>query len=156
MGFDTTRTVDLALHSYGHYLEGLFGNLLTVELFWYRYGGNNAAGFPRSVRCGNVHFPPNANIDYQYNSGQNVQNNFCDDWNPTGSGQTQTVACNKWGCDEKGYMVWWMQRMPGYANTLTYQDKKMPSWWDFVGEMDDRIEYYRNNSDFFFNHGFIP
>lgn len=156
MGFDFTRTADWALHSYGHFMEGLLGNLQTVELFWYRFGGNTSAGWPLDKRCGNVHFPPNGASDYDYSNGTTVTGNWCEDWDPYGDGSKQSFNCSKWGCTQEGYLKWWMQSIPGYRNTVVYESKLLPSWWDFIGDMDGKINYYKNNPSYFFNHSFIP
>ncbi|KXK27242.1 MAG: hypothetical protein TR69_WS6001000115 [candidate division WS6 bacterium OLB20] len=155
MGFDTTRTADLALHSFGHYMEGLLGNIQSVNLFWYRFGGNNSAGYPLAQRCGNVHFPPNGTIDYDYGNQTVVNNNSCEDWNPNLTGQTESFNCSKWGCDQEGYLIWWMQNMPGYRNLIQYNGDYLPSWWDFVGDLDGSVPYYLGNSDYYMNTAFF-
>lgn len=141
MGFDTTRTYDLAQHSFGHYMEGLLGNIQSIELFWYRFGGNDQVGFPRAARCGNVHFPPNGAADYDYGNNS-VALTACEDWNPEGTGQKTAYTCTRWGCTQGGYLTWWMQNMPNMNNNFVYQGKKIPNWWDFVVDFDETIQKY--------------
>ncbi|HSW89585.1 MAG TPA: hypothetical protein VLH19_01805 [Patescibacteria group bacterium] len=155
MGFDDTRTVDYAQHSFGHLMEGLVGNLQTVELFWYRFAGNTSQGYTASQRCGNVHFPPNTTTEYDYSSTASATTNFCQDWHPDGSGSTSTVTCSTWGCTQGGYLTWWMQNMPNTGNTLTYQSLKLPSWWDFLYDMDYTIPTYYRDSTYFMNRSFL-
>jgi hypothetical protein len=157
MGFDVTRNYDLAMHSFGHYLEGLLGNLQTIELFWYRFAGNTGEGYPIAQRCGNVHFPPNSDEVNHYQYGlTNFVNNSCQDWNPEASGQQVSINCTAWGCDQGGFLEWWMQAMPHKSNTLTYQGKQMPNWWDFVDDMEENMQYYWDNrSTYFINESFF-
>jgi hypothetical protein len=154
MGFDFSRTADLALHSFGHYLEGLLGNLQTVELFWYRYGGRDGSSLPRSLMCGNVHFPPNGTFDYDYSNSSFV-NTTCEDWKADGSGIQTSYNCQRWGCSQGGYLTWWMQNMPNKGNTLTYQIRKLPNWWNFTVRMDAAINDYNKDTTFFMDRTYI-
>jgi hypothetical protein len=63
-GFDTTRTPDLAFHSFGHMMEAYLGNIEGVDLFWGRFvGGYENPNLNIVNRCGNVHFPPTVNAN---------------------------------------------------------------------------------------------
>lgn len=154
MGFDTSRPADNALHSFGHFMEGLLGNVQSVELFWDRYGGDDAAGFPRSERCGNVHFPPNGTADYDYANPTYV-NTACEDWNPQGTGEQTSTNCERWGCTQEGYLLWWMQNMPAANNGLTYQGKLLPNWWHFIYDMDAQFQYYLDHPEYYLNLDFF-
>jgi hypothetical protein len=153
MGFDTTRTADYALHSFGHMLEGVLGNLQTTDLFWYRFSGNTAAGFPLAERCGNVHFPPNGTVDYDYANTTYV-NTACEDWKPDGTGTQTSYNCTKWGCNQSGFLQWWLQNLPNTGNTLSYQGKTLPSWWDFTYNLDQNIYNYSQDTNYHMNRAF--
>lgn len=154
MGFDYTRQADMALHSFGHYMEGLLGNIQSVDLFWYAFSGINSAGYPLNSRCGNVHFPPNGTTDYDYTNQTFVSNSYLD-WNPQLSGEVTTYNCNAWNCNHSDFLVWWMNKMPGIEDNLTYEDKLLPPWWDFVVNLDAKILKYSNNPKYYMNRDFI-
>jgi len=150
--FDFSRTVDNAVHSYGHYLEGLIGNLQSGELFWNQYSGLNST--LRSERCGNVHFPPNGRNDYDYSNASYVRSS-CESWNPAVNGTKIRMNCTRWGCTQGGYLKWWMQNMPNQGNTLMYQGKKLPNWFDFITDIDSTISTYKNNNTYYLNQAFL-
>jgi len=154
MGFDYSRSSVEGMHSFGHFLEGLLGNLQGIELFWYRFAGNSSVGFPLSERCGNVHFPPNGVKDYDY-SNKTVVNTACEDWKPDGSGKKTAYSCARWGCTGDGYYQWWLQNMPNANNVLTFNRKKIPNWWDFIVDMDYSIPSYYKNAAFHMNREFL-
>lgn len=150
MGFDMSRTADQALHSTAHLMEGLISNLQEIELFWNRFTGDGTSTFTRTLRCGNVHFPPNATGDYQYYN-TNYVNSACEDWNPDSTGTTQYFNCSKWNCTHEGYLKWWFQNFPAYGNTILYKNKQLPAWWDFFVNLTEKIEYYYTHTEFFLN-----
>jgi hypothetical protein len=150
MGFDFTRTTDLALHSFGHYMEGLLGNLATVPLFWNSF--TDISGGTKN--CGNVHFPPNGAADYDYGNTTQVTTN-CKDWHPDGSGDTEVLNCTEWGCNQEGYLLWWMQNFPNPRQELQYSSSYIKSWWDYVVDMDESIENTYNDSKYNLNRTYI-
>lgn len=152
--FDFSRTADLALHSYGHYMEGLIGNIQGGDLFWLQYSGDNGQTYARSARCGNVHFPPNGRYDYDYSNTSRV-NSYCESWNPQGTGTKKRFNCTEWGCTQEGYLKWWMQNMPNANNTLTYSSKTLPNWWDFQVDFDDMMNAYVADGTYYMNQAFL-
>lgn len=154
MGFDTTRPVDNALHSFGHMMEGMLGNLQTVELFWFRFAGNTQNGWPLERSCGNVHYAPNSVIDYDIASMRTVSST-CENWNPDVNGAAVNLNCTKWGCTEAGHMKWWFQNMPNMSNSLLYQGRKLPNWFDFLSNYDATVKNYASNSAYFMNSNFL-
>lgn len=152
--FDYSRTADLALHSYGHYMEGLLGNL-QGSLFWNNYSGNNSQQYDRSERCGNVHFPPNGAVDYDYDNRAKVRS-WCRDWTPQGNNQDKVrFDCNEWGCTQGGFLKWWMQNMPNDGNTLTFESKSIPNWFDFDVDFDESINAYIADGTYYLNQDFL-
>ncbi|MBI2543585.1 MAG: hypothetical protein HYW24_05375 [Candidatus Aenigmarchaeota archaeon] len=158
------RGLGEALEDHGHQLEAMF-NYLDYDLFWNKFVGNpgsicSTASF---YRCGWSHSPPNV-----YNTCPVEQYNWarydevlsdCEDWNPDGTGQKKMVSCKTWtqadACSspyelEDGnsrFKIWWMQNMPGYNNTLTYNGKKMRNWWEFVADWDQALKIGKNLAD---------
>lgn len=156
MGFNYERTVDEALHSFGHrventvsyYLDGTSAYNTTKGDNWYEFDGQGypcgwengqwTCGTP-DLRgyCGNVHFPPTSDEDYGYYD-QDTRSFDCPNWNPKHTGQTINGNCSIWGCSHRGYLVWWYQNMPGRCNGLDkLDDTKMPNWWWLVYKFDD-------------------
>ncbi|MBI2612171.1 hypothetical protein HYW54_05530 [Candidatus Gottesmanbacteria bacterium] len=155
-GFDYTRGIAEALESYSHYLEGLFANIQGSQVFWQQYVGNHDTPPLLSERCGSAHNPPNSPKGYEYiYHNQASVNSFCEDWHPDGSGTKKTFNCDEWKCDKKEFHLWWMNNMPNKDNTLTYQNKKMPNWWDFVSAMDTSISSYRASKQYYLNLAFL-
>lgn len=154
MGLDTSRTADLALHSYGHYMEGIISTLQTAELFNNRYVSPMQSDPPGRRACGDVHFPPNGTLDYDYEN-LTVTPTYCEDWNPNGTGEVKNYNCTRWGCTGEGYFKWWMQNFPGYYKALTYQSKIIPPWWDFVVNFDQKVEEYYANNQYFIDRPFL-
>src|SRR5258708_623214 len=101
MGFNYELSPDYALHSMGHRIEGISRNFFpsdSREFMIYAPNGNSS--------CGNVHFPPNGNADYDY--GDEAQTNSdCENWNYNHTGTRQNINCPTWGCNQLGYMTWW-------------------------------------------------
>jgi hypothetical protein len=152
--FDYSRTADLALHSFGHFMEGLLGNIQSNDLFWKTYSGDPTTGTTRADKCGNVHFPPNGTADYDY-SNQTMTTTSCEDWNPQLTGVKQTFNCTRWGCNQEGYLQWWLQNMPNANNLLTYQSKKLPNWWEFPYDTDNTIKKYNDDQTYYMDRNFL-
>lgn len=135
------RTVAEALHDHIHQLERLF-KYADRELFWGKYVGY----FPDEGhwgpiaenthrRCGWAHFPPNGEEDYDY-ANQNFVDTDCEDWQPDSTGKTIRINCQRWGCTQDGYFVWWMQNIPGHENTVTSDGKRLRNWWELKADFD--------------------
>ncbi|NUM46034.1 MAG: hypothetical protein HUU38_15110 [Anaerolineales bacterium] len=153
MNLNYQRDVGLALHSFGHRMEGAFMNWrpcdfyteswpwigwpsfcsgLVSDQFGYvarPFTGNNNIGV-----CGDIHHPPNIpdNREYIYNDPFITQS-ICEDWQWDGSATAQSFDCSIWGCEQRGFMIWWMQNIPGYGNnTKDRYGNIMPNWWDYL------------------------
>ncbi len=152
--FDFSRSADNAFHSFGHYMESLTANLQSGNLFWNQYSGDNGSAYPRSERCGSVHFPPNGRNDYDYSNSSYVRTS-CEDWNPTVTGVKTRMNCSRWGCTQEGYLKWWFQNMPNNGNPLTYQGKKLPNWFDFNIDLDGTLAAYKADGTYYLNQAFL-
>ena len=69
---------------------------------------------------------------------------------PDGLGKTSLISCHTWtcqdtGCDEPqlGYLLWWMQHIPGRGNTITYEGHRLRNWWDVHGDFDAVADGWR-------------
>jgi Carboxypeptidase regulatory-like domain len=119
------------LHDYGHRIEGTMRNSLPVgNPLWEQYTRNDLQN-PGQAQCGKTHFPPTAGFEYNYDNARSVTSS-CDDWlnYPNRTGATTTITCSAWGCEERGYHVWWMQHLPHVAGTAA--DGTTNNWWTYI------------------------
>lgn len=91
--------------------------------------------------CGEVHYPPNTTAAhahsydyeyaYQYGNTTTVQSR-CMNWQCSTLTNTVAISGNTWGNTETGYLIWWMQNVPGLNNDSHGRDGSLrPNWWDF-------------------------
>jgi hypothetical protein len=104
-------------------------------LFWGNFVGSDASHHILRPGCGWSHYPPNGTHDYDWANTAFVQTD-CEDWRPDGSGQRQSLNCQRWSCDSLTFFVWWMQNVPGFDNGLVHQGRQVRNWWDFIGDFD--------------------
>jgi hypothetical protein len=125
------------IHNHMHQLESLF-SLGNHNLFWNSFGGKQYFDEPRAWGCGNAHWAPNSMVksdEYRYDLGRSSRA-ACENWDPDGFSIATDVSCSKWGCNDIGYYVWFMQRLPGFANPLSYQGRYLRNWWSAVADFD--------------------
>ncbi len=142
------REIGEALHDHGHQLEALFHYADNSDekpagadgLFWKRLVGSEYKDYLITVpHCGWIHYPPNAQEEgYSYESKNKVWSD-CENWNPDGTGEKEYIGCEKWSCTQEGFIVWWMQNIPGKGNNLSFEGKQLRNWWEFVGDFDMAI-----------------
>jgi hypothetical protein len=146
MTFNYSRSVAEMLHSMGHRVENVLQHRLGIAL-WdqfdgqrqryaqdYEYSPRPDARHPEvnatNAHCGNVHFPPNAYLHYQYDRNFPVLSD-CDDWLffPTLKGEQKSINCDIWGCDQYGFLKWWLSHIPHNpgASRGVYNN-----WWKYV------------------------
>lgn len=141
LGLDQNRLVDQALHSFGHSIEVIAEQVEGKTLYWTKWAGGSAWNTPARI-CGNIHYPPNggagAGIGYDYGNVSNVTTT-CENWKPDGTGTATSVNCTRWGCNEGGYIKWWLQNAPNENNGLTYAGRAIPNWWDLLSDTDAAV-----------------
>jgi hypothetical protein len=151
--FNYNREIALALHSFGHRLEGMSMHYFPCDLFtatwpWTGWPPQCAGlvsdrfGFVArpSVNnsyvavCGDVHHPPNITDAHEYDYwNTTIVQSICEDWSQDGTSVVQSLNCQKWNCTEEGYQIWWMQNLPGYHNTnRDRMGKPMQNWWAYL------------------------
>jgi len=130
-GFAYHVGVGNMLHDYGHRIEGTMYSLLPN-------GGSLFEQFTRSdllnpgqAQCGRTHFTPTSGFEYDYNNTRSVTSS-CADWlnYPNRTGATTTISCSAWGCEERGYQIWWMQHLPHVAGVAA--DGSSNNWWTYI------------------------
>jgi hypothetical protein len=104
-------------------------------LFWGRFVGSDRSHKIVRPGCGWAHYPPNAERDYDWANPRAVLTDM-DDWKPDGSGRKVLMDSSPWGGKSLRWFVYWMQHLPGPANGLTYQGKRLNNWWVFLGDYD--------------------
>jgi len=142
--FNYARGTAEGLHIFGHQMEAEL-SVINPHLFRDLFQGPN---YPPLLnvngRCGSVHNPPNANVEYN-TSNPNPWPSDCLDWNPDGLGKLSPISCNNWGCIDKSdtdnpplnYMTWMWQNLPGINNTKKFQGQELRNWWDVYGDFDE-------------------
>jgi hypothetical protein len=147
------------IHNHGHQIEAqlsqwemkINGYDLSF-LFYQKFGGypeGDPAPYYRGGRVGLVHYPPNADGDYHYDSNVYVESDILD-WQPNGGGQTKMINKDDWhysrtmpvyipdisghdkwasygnsnqvgGDPHGGWLIYWMQSIPSKNNNISYQ-----------------------------------
>jgi hypothetical protein len=145
LGLDQNRGIGEALHIFGHSLDGIISSVQGSDLYWTNWTGTNA---PKKI-CGDVHFPPNAETEYDYMyRGDGVTP--CEDWKPDGTGVVSVFGCARWGCSQEGYMKWWLQNAPNANNGLAYGGKVLPNWWDLLSDTDKALSTAATSGQFLY------
>ena len=157
-GYNFRRSQAEAIHNHGHQIEAQLSHVNQLQdgntnLFWRKFVGQDTNGNFVVGRCGWTHMPPNTIEGYDYCNGTTVMSDI-EDWIPDGSGQTTPVSCNTWSSlvfqwpngevdfpqrTETQYYIYWMQSIPGYANTIPFGSDGMTNWWSFIAHWDESI-----------------
>jgi hypothetical protein len=130
-------------YCYGDYDQSTgkcVNNLHRPNMFWDRFVGKWHFATNSKYICGDGHIPPNAVNGYDYEN-TTTTNTSCLRWNPEviGSSLTDPINCSLWGCLPQGYYKWWMQRLPGNQNNITFEGKPLRNWWDVLIDFDTFI-----------------
>jgi Tol biopolymer transport system component len=91
---------------------------------------------PGEAGCGNVHYAPNSQSDYDWGNTTYVWS-YCDDWlnnYPNLQGTKKWVNCSEWGNgDIRGHHRWWFNHMPHVAGSTTeYGMTRLNNWWEYM------------------------
>jgi hypothetical protein len=152
------RELGEALEDHTHHIEHVLnwiedrnstpGDQWQNLLFWGKFVGSDVSHRIINPGCGWTHYPPNGAHDYDWYNENPVQSD-CEDWEPDGTGEQVSVSCHTWseglGCSNTldpfkdgkvGFLVWWMQNIPGKDNSLIYDGSELRNWWHFIGDFD--------------------
>ncbi|MEP6894466.1 MAG: hypothetical protein ABI986_02545 [Chloroflexota bacterium] len=135
MGFSYERGVGEMLENMGHRAESImektFEKLSGEDNLWKRFIRYEKT-HPGKAACGNVHFAPNSDRDYDWGNSSTVTSE-CDDWLynfPDFKGVTRKVTARDWGNgDIRKHHIWWMSHFPkikGSKNGISY------NWWEYI------------------------
>lgn len=102
MGFSFERYIGEMLEAYGHRSESImektFSKLSGDANLWKRFIRYEKTS-PGKSACGNIHFAPNSQVDYDWNNPTPVISE-CYDWQlnfPDFKGDKRIVAASEWG-----------------------------------------------------------
>jgi hypothetical protein len=134
MGFSYQRGVGEMLEAFGHRAESIMEKVYSRETpennLWHRFIRYDKT-HPGQSECGNVHFAPNSEQDYDWGNMRLV-NSRCDDWRnfPNFTGLVRQVNANDWGNgDIRAHHIWWLDHFPrvgGRTNGIAN------NWWQYV------------------------
>lgn len=134
MAYNMERTTQEMLHSYAHRAEGhlttAHQNVPERDNLWRRFLRREHVT-PGIAELGNVHFPPNAERDYDYNNPRVVRSN-ADDWKhyPWLNGDRfRDMSSSEWGSNGRLFLLWWLRHMPHLAG---YCDGIAHNWWRYI------------------------
>ncbi len=134
MAFNYERGVDCMLENYGHRAESImsraYERLGRRENMWEQFIRYDKIA-PGQAECGNVHFAPNSERDYDWGNRRRVLS-CCDDWYnyPNLPGNSRVVDCSEWGNgDMRAHHLWWFRHFPhGTGET----DGVANNWWQYI------------------------
>lgn len=135
MGFSYERGVGEMLENLGHraesILEHVYAGARGDTRLWHRFIQHDKTHPGRSA-CGNVHFAPNSDTDYDWGNRRPVLST-ADDWlnYPALTGVPRTMTCRDWGNgDIREHHRWWMRRFPHAEGAAA--DGRFHNWWRYV------------------------
>jgi hypothetical protein len=132
-----------AVHSHGHQLEAEL-NYIDSNIFTNEFEGPaHPVATGQAGRCGSVHNPPNAAVEYDW-ANTTLNASDCLNWDPDRLGTTTQISCATWGCAnvsdtnnaQLNWIVFWMQNFPGKGNTVQTNGHHMRNWWDVHANWD--------------------
>ena len=135
MGFSFERYIGEMLEAYGHRAESImdktFGKLSGDANLWKRFIRYEKSA-PGKAACGNIHFAPNSQQDYDWNNLTQVKSE-CYDWQlnfPNFKGDVRVVDSSEWGSGEiRAHHKWWFNHFPRVAGR---KNGIHNNWWQYV------------------------
>lgn len=134
MGFNYERGVGEMLENLGHRTESIMQQVYHHKRgaanLWERFTRYDKT-HPGQAECGNVHFAPNSQQDYDWGNRRQVLSR-CDTWQhfPNLSGQPRLVNCREWGHgDIRQHHLWWLRHLPHMVGST---EGISHNWWEYV------------------------
>jgi hypothetical protein len=135
MGFSFERYVGEMLESFGHRTESMmtktFEKLTGDANLWTRFIRFEKSA-PGKAACGNIHYAPNSQRDYDWNN-PTVVSSECYDWLlnfPNFKGDVRTVTAAEWGSgDIRLHHQWWLNHIPHAAGR---RNGIHNNWWQYI------------------------
>jgi hypothetical protein len=135
MGFSFERYIGEMLEAYGHRSESImektFSKLSGDANLWKRFTRYEKIA-PGNSACGNIHYAPNSQMDYDWNNPTPVVSE-CYDWKlnfPNFKGDKRIVGPTEWGSgDIREHHKWWFDHFPRVAGR---KNGVHNNWWQYV------------------------
>lgn len=135
MGFSYERFIGEMHEAFGHRAESImektFSKLSDDKNLWKRFTRYEKTS-PGKAACGNIHFAPNSQSDYDWGNTTPVQSE-CFDWLlnfPNFKGDIRTVDSSLWGSGEiRAHHKWWLNHIPTAAGR---QNNIHNNWWQYI------------------------
>jgi len=150
MGFNYERWIGEMLEDFGHRAENhmtrVYGswNAYPPQHNWDRFtliDKNIVDHNLYTAGCGNVHYAPNSQSDYEWGSYTYVWST-CDDWLynwPNLQGTKKRVNCAEWGYgDIRAHHKWWLTHFPHKPGINA--DGKQNNWWKYLVDFNSYPE----------------
>ncbi len=136
MGFNYERGVGEMLEAFGHRVESImrhvYGSWEPVPTHaWNRFTLYDKVA-PGEAACGNVHFAPNSERDYDWGNRRTVMSS-ADDWlnYPELTGAKKPMNCADWGNGNiREHHRWWLKHLPHAEGRNA--DGKLNNWWPYI------------------------
>jgi hypothetical protein len=149
MGWNYERGIAEALHSLGHRAESTMSH---VYGRWQGYPPPEDPNMweifaqidirtPEMAHCGNIHYPPNGESDYDYANPRYVTS-YCDNWKryPLLLNQTRSVNCDEWsyygGDYQRGFLLWWYNHLPRFEGVY---EGVLNNWWHYIVDYEEAV-----------------
>jgi hypothetical protein len=140
MGPSPERTTNEAVHNFGHRTEAtmtmIYGSWEenNTSHNWDKFALTRAQSPNYSYSgCGNIHYPANSVIEYEYDHASSYLSNCADFTHyPNLSDPLQAshpVSCSAWGCLELNYYQYWFNHLPTF--TGCGPDNVANDWWKY-------------------------
>jgi hypothetical protein len=157
------------LHNRGHQIEAQLAYINSTFFWqdFVGYPKGPPQPYFKGGRCGSTHYTPNSRYDYDYANEEFVDSD-CGDWRPDHLGRRTPVNVSTWrisrripvplpafsqvqswadvasnpvvGADHQGgWLIYWMQSIPGKGAEIPYNDAFISNWWDIIYNWDDAI-----------------
>jgi hypothetical protein len=134
MGFSTERGVGEMIHSFGHRAESIlketFSHAPAKENLFAQFLRYDKEA-PGDAQLGSIHYPPNAEHDYDYNNPRKVLSN-CYDWFnfPNFQDDVRLVNADEWGNGDLRILhKWWLNHLPKVAGRTS---GIVNNWWQYI------------------------
>jgi len=134
MGFNYERDVGCMLENFGHRTESIMSKVFAghskEQNLWERFCRYDQIA-PKRSECGNVHFAPNSQRDYDWGNSRKVLS-YCDNWYnfPYLNGPPREVDAQEWGNgDMRAHHIWWLDHLPRTSGQTYGVDN---NWWPYI------------------------
>jgi hypothetical protein len=134
MGFNFERDVGCMLENFGHRVESIMAHVYRnrpgAANLWERFSRYDQRA-PGQAGCGNVHFAPSSQRDYDWGNRHRVLSS-ADAWYnfPDLSVPPRPIDCAEWGNgDMRLHHLWWLDHLPRVAGST---DGILNNWWAYI------------------------